>query len=91
MESRRYVEGYALDEDDKPLADVWVHVEGRSQMDSGTASDSTGHFAFWLPRMWLSQSDATLIASNGQHWVNKIPITDKPITIRFGSSKKKKK
>lgn len=91
MESRRYVEGSVVGEDDKPLADVWVHVEGQSQMGSGTASDSTGRFAFWLPRTWLSQSDATLIASNGRHWVNKIPITDTPVTIRLGSSKKKKK
>ena len=91
MESRRYVEGYVLNEDDKPLADVWIHVEGKSQMGSGTASDSTGHFAFWLPRTWLSQSSVTLTASNGQHWINKIPITDTPLTIRFESSKKKKK
>ncbi len=91
MESRRYVEGYVLNEDDKPLADVWIHVEGKSQMGSGTASDSTGHFAFWLPRTWLSQSSVTLTASNGQHWINKIPITDTPVTIRFESSKKKKK
>lgn len=91
MDSRRYVEGYVLDEDDKPLADVWVHVEGKSQMGFGTASDSTGHFAFWLPRTWLSQSDATLIASNGQYRVNKIPITDTPITIRSKSSAKEGK
>lgn len=83
MESRRYVEGYVLNEDDKPLADVWIHVEGKSQMGSGTASDSTGHFAFWLPRTWLSQSSVTLTASNGQHWINKIPITDTPVTIRL--------
>ena len=90
MDSRRYVEGYVLDEDDKPLADVWIHVEGKSQMGSGTASDSTGHFAFWLPRTWLSRSDAMLTASKGMNWVNKIPITDTPITIRLGSSRKKK-
>ena len=91
MESRRYVEGYALGEDDKPLADVWIHVEGKSQMGSGTASDSTGHFAFWLPSTWLSHSVATLTASKGMNWVNKIPITDTPITIRLGSSRKKMK
>lgn len=91
MQTRRYVEGYVLDEDDKPVADVWVHVEGKSQMGSGTASDSTGHFAFWLPSTWLSHSVATLTASKGMNWVNKIPITDTPITIRFKSSVKKKK
>ena len=91
MESRCYVEGYVLGEDDKPLADVWIHVEGKSQMGSGTASDSTGHFAFWLPSTWLSHSVATLTASKGMNWVNKIPITDTPITIRLGSSRKKMK
>lgn len=83
MQTRRYVEGYVLDEEDKPLANVWVHVEGKSQMGSGTASDSTGHFAFWLPRTWLSQSDTMLTASNGRKWVSKIPIADTPITIRL--------
>ena len=88
-QSRRYVEGYVLDEEDKPLADVWIHVEGKSQMGSGTASDSTGHFGYWLPRIWFSHTETTLTASKGMNWVTKIPITDTPITIRLGSRKKK--
>lgn len=91
MESRRYVEGYVLNEDDKPLADAWIHVEGQSQMGSGTATDSTGHFGYWLPRIWFSRTETTLTASHGMNWVSKIPITDTPITIRLGSSRKKKK
>lgn len=91
MQSRRYVEGYVLGEDDKPLEDVWIHVEGQSQMGSGTATDSTGHFGYWLPRIWFSRSETTLMASKGMNWGNKIPITDTPITIRLGSSRKKKK
>lgn len=86
MQTLRYVEGYVLDEDDKPLADVWIYVEGKSRMGDGVATDSTGHFAFWI-----SPTDTMLTASKGLNWANKIPITDKPITIRFGSSRKKKK
>ena len=86
MQSHRYVEGDVLDEDDKPLADVWVYVEGKSRMGDGVATDSTGHFAFWI-----SPTDTMLTASKGLNWVNKIPINDTPITIRFGSSRKKKK
>ena len=86
MQSRRYVEGYVLDDNDEPLADVWVHVDGKSQMGTGTATDSTGHFGYWL-----SPTDTMLTAHKGLSWVNKIPITDTPITIRLKSSAKKKK
>jgi len=88
--SRCHVEGYVLDEDGKPLADVWIHVEGRSQMGTGTASDSTGHFSFWLPRTWLFPSDAMLTAVKGLNRVGKIPITDTPVTIRFVPLPKRK-
>ena len=86
MTSRRYVEGYVLNEEDEPQADVWVHVEGKSQMGSGTATDSTGHFGYWLP-----PTDTMLTAHKDFNWVRSIPITDTPITIRLGSSRKKKK
>ena len=90
MASRHYVEGYVLNEEGEPQPDVWIHVEGKSQMGSGTATDSTGHFGYWLPRTWLSRTEATLTAAKDMKWVNKIPITDTPITIRFKSSAKKK-
>ena len=78
MQTRRYVEGYVLDGDGRPQADAWVHIEGKSQMGTGTATDSTGHFAFWVPR-----TATMLTASNGHIWVNRIPITDSSVTIHL--------
>ena len=75
MQKLRHVEGYVLDEEGKPWADVWVWVEGKSD---GTATDSTGHFAFWV-----SPTDETLAANLGLNYVSKIKITDTPITIRM--------
>ena len=46
-QTRRYIEGYILNEDDKPLADAWI---GWDTSFMGTATDSTGHFVMWLPR-----------------------------------------
>ena len=83
MQTRRYVEGYVLDEDGKPLPDVWVYVDGQSMMGAGTATDSTGHFAFWPLRR------ATMLAAtNHTYWVKKVPITDTPITIRLKPNNK---
>ena len=44
-------------------------------MGDGVATDSTGHFAFWI-----SPTDTILTASEGMNWDNKISITDTPIT-----------
>lgn len=46
-QTRRYIEGYVLDEDGKPLADAWI---GWDTSFMGAATDSTGHFVMWLPR-----------------------------------------
>lgn len=78
MQKLRHVEGYVLDEEGKPWADVWVWVEGKSRMGDGTATDSTGHFAFWI-----SPTDETLAANLGLNYVSKIKITATPITIRM--------
>ena len=78
MQTLRYVEGYVLDDEGKPWADVWVWVEGKSRMGDGTATDSTGHFSFWI-----SPTDETLAANDGLSYVSKIKITDTPITIRM--------
>ena len=77
-QTRRYVEGYVLDEDGKPLADAWVYVHGKSRMGMGAATDSIGRFAFWLPR-----TDTLLDADCGEKYkgVTKVPITDTPVTI----------
>ena len=83
MQTRRYVEGYVLDKDGKPLPNVWVFVDGQSMMGTGTATDSTGHFAFWPLRR------ATMLAAtNHDYWVKKVPITDTPITIRLKPNNK---
>lgn len=43
----RHVSGIVMDENDRPLADVWVGVRGAG---AGAPTDSTGHFSFWMPR-----------------------------------------
>lgn len=47
MQTRRYVEGYVLDEDGKPLANAWISCDTGNM---GAATDSIGHFVMWLPR-----------------------------------------
>ena len=78
MLTHRYVEGYVVDDDGKPWADAWVYVQGKSRMGDGTATDSIGHFAFWV-----SNTDETLTASHGLNFIGNIKITDNPITIRM--------
>ena len=46
-QTRRYIEGYVLNEDGKPLADAWISCDTGFM---GAATDSTGHFVMWLPR-----------------------------------------
>ncbi len=46
-QTRRYIEGYVLGEDDQPLADAWISCDTGFM---GAATDSTGHFVMWLPR-----------------------------------------
>ena len=83
MQTRRYVEGYVLDKEGKPVPNAWVFVDGQSMMGTGTATDSTGHFAFWPLRR------ATMLAAtNHTYWVKKVPITETPITIRLKPNNK---
>lgn len=47
MQTRRRVEGYVIDEEtEEPLPDTWIHCFDNA----GAVTDSTGHFALWLPR-----------------------------------------
>lgn len=46
MQTHRYIEGYVLSEDDKPLADAWIGCDTGFM---GAATDSTGYFVMWLP------------------------------------------
>ncbi len=50
IQTRRYVEGYVLDEDGKPLADAWISFYDKSRMCTGAITDSIGHFVMWPPR-----------------------------------------
>ena len=43
---RRRIEGYVTSDDGKPLADAWVSL---SKYEQGTATDTSGHFIFWIP------------------------------------------
>ena len=47
QQALRHVSGVVMDENDRPLADVWVGVRGAG---AGAPTDSTGHFSFWMPR-----------------------------------------
>ena len=88
LEDGKFPENYkrvlitVLDDEGKPWADVWVWVESKSRMGDGTATDSTGHFAFWI-----SPTDETLAANDGFSYVSKSKITDTPITIRMKRSR----
>lgn len=50
IQTRRYVEGYVLDEEGKPLADAWISFYDKSRMCTGAITDSIGHFVMWPPR-----------------------------------------
>ncbi len=47
QQALRHVSGVVMDENDRPLADVWVGIRGAG---AGAPTDSTGHFSFWMPR-----------------------------------------
>lgn len=75
---RHHIEGYVYDEDNKPLADAWVHIRGKG---IGAATDSTGYFSLWLP-----QTDVELKASH-MGYVSCVIKTIKPmLTIQLRSA-----
>ena len=77
---RHHIEGYIYDEDDKPLPDAWVYIRGKG---IGAATDSAGYFS-----IWLSQTDAELMASH-MGYVPSVIKTIKPmLTIRLRSATK---
>ena len=47
QQALRHVSGIVMDENDRPLADVWIGIRGAG---AGAPTDSTGHFSFWMPR-----------------------------------------
>lgn len=40
MQTRRYVEGYVLDKEGKPLPNAWVFVDGQSMMGATSVAKS---------------------------------------------------
>ena len=75
-QTRRYVEGYVLDEDGKPLADAWVSL---SKYEQGTATDTSGHFIFWIP---LTGKTLTVYC-DGYETISDIQPSDTVLTIRM--------
>ena len=73
---RRRIEGYVTSDDGKPLADAWVSL---SKYDQGTATDTAGHFIFWIPRI-----DTTLnVYCDGYNNVSDIQPADSVLTIHM--------
>lgn len=52
------IEGYVMNNEDKPLTEAWVHVKRERALLKehpelglvGAATDSTGHYVLWLPK-----------------------------------------
>ena len=44
----RRIEGYVVGTNNKLLTKAWVYIKG--EPDTGAATDSMGHFAFWVPK-----------------------------------------
>ena len=77
-EERHHIEGYVYDENNKPLADTWVHIRDKG---IGAATDSIGYFSIWLP-----QTDVELKASH-IGYVPYVVKTIKPmLTIQLRSA-----
>lgn len=74
--SRRFVEGFVMNENGEPLADAWVHITRGA---AGTVTDSVGHFAFWLPLTETKlQAECTGYSSSAQ-----ILPSDTTLTFRL--------
>ena len=54
----RRIEGYVTSDDGKPLADAWVSL---SKYEQGTATDTSGHFIFWIPLTGTKEKGAIMI------------------------------
>ena len=73
------VEGYVVDNDGKPLTEAYVHVE--RDFFIGAATDSTGHFVFWVPR-----KDVTLRAEQPGYKSFEFSPTDKNLVMHLEKS-----
>ena len=73
------VEGYMFDNNGKPLTEAYVHVE--RDFFIGAATDSTGHFVFWVPK-----KDVTLCADQAGYKSFKFSPTDKNLVMHLEKS-----
>ena len=78
MKKYTKVEGYVFDNNGKPLTEAYVHVE-RDFI--GAATDSTGHFVFWVPR-----KDVTLCAEQPGYKSFEFSPTDKNLVMHLEKS-----
>ena len=78
MKKYTKVEGYVFDNDGKPLTEAYVHVE-RDFI--GAATDSTGHFVFWVPK-----KDVTLRAEQPGYKSFEFSPTDKNLVMHLEKS-----
>ena len=73
------VEGYVFDNNGKPLTEAYVHV--KRDFFIGAATDSTGHFVFWVPR-----KDVTLCADQPGYKSFEFSPTDKNLVMHLEKS-----
>lgn len=73
------VEGYVFDNNGKPLTEAYVHVE--RDFFIGAATDSTGHFVFWVPK-----KDVTLCAEQPGYKSFEFSPTDKNLVMHLEKS-----
>ncbi|MBR6128774.1 MAG: hypothetical protein IKQ07_03980 [Bacteroidaceae bacterium] len=73
------VEGYMFDNNGKPLTEAYVHVE--RDFFIGAATDSTGHFVFWVPR-----KDVTLRAEQPGYKSFEFSPSDKTLVMHLEKS-----
>ena len=84
MKKYSRVEGYIVDDNGKPLTEAWVHVKWeRSKLLKypyfvGAATDSTGHYAIWLPTR-----DITLCAVHPGYKSVEFSPADKTLAVRL--------
>ena len=73
---RRRIEGYVTSDDGKPLADAWVSL---SKYEQGTATDTSGHFIFWIPRTGKTLT----VYCDGYETISDMQPSDTVLTIRM--------
>ncbi len=87
MKKYTRVEGYVMNNEDKPLTEAWVHVKRERallkehpELDFvGAATDSTGHYVIWLPK----DIDITLCADQTGYKSFEFSPSDKNLVMHL--------